>query len=289
MAALKGKTQMWNAMKTTILMSALMGLALGIGYLLGGSRALLPALIIGGAMNILTYFFSDKLALATMQAHEVGPGDDPELYEIVRRLAQQAGLPMPKVYVSAQPAPNAFATGRGPRHSAVCVTAGLRQMLNNRELEGVIAHELSHVKHRDILIGTIAAVVAGAISYLGYMAMFFGGGPRDDERGSNPLVALLLLILAPIAAMFIQLAISRSREYAADEAGARLTGSPRGLASALQKLEYGNSQIPTNVPPAQSNMFIVAPLTGKEMAGLFMTHPPIEKRIAKLMAMDRQA
>jgi heat shock protein HtpX len=193
---------------------------------------------------------------------------------------------MPKVYVSPAAAPNAFATGRNPHHSAVCVTEGLRRILNEKELAGVIAHELSHIKNRDILISTIAATVAGAISQLAYMAMWFGGGSRDDrEEGVNPLVMLLLLIIAPIAAFFIQMMISRSREYQADASGAELTGEPDGLARALEKLSNASKQIPLPVSNAQANMFIVAPLTGQQMASLFATHPPIEKRIEKLMAM----
>ena len=187
---------------------------------------------------------------------------------------------MPRVYISPAPAPNAFATGRGPHHSAVCVTEGLRQMLSHEELEGVIAHELSHIKHRDILISTIAAVVAGAVTWATYL-VFWGGG----NRRSNPLVALLLLILAPVAATLIQLAISRSREFEADRSGAELAGTGRGLARALQKLESASRQIPLRVPDAQSNMFIVAPLTGSEMARLFRTHPPTEERIARLVSM----
>jgi len=275
-------TRLWNDFKTTMLMSALMGLCLGVGYLLGGRSALLPALLIGGVMNILAYFFSDRIALATVGARAIGPDDDPVLWRTVEELSSRAGLPMPKVCVSPAPAPNAFATGRNPRHSAVCVTAGLRRMLSDDELAGVIGHELSHVKHRDILISTIAAVVAGAISYLTYISFRFGG--RDENR--HPAVALLMLLLAPLAAGLIQMAISRSREYSADEAGARLCGSPRSLAGALEKLASASRRIPLPVPDAQANMFIVAPLTGAEMASWFMTHPPTEKRIAKLLAME---
>jgi heat shock protein HtpX len=275
----------WNGTKTALLMAFLMGLALGVGYLIGGPNALLPALLIGGGMNFFAYFFSDKLALATMHAQQIGPQDDPQLYNMVERLTSQANLPMPKVYISPAQAPNAFATGRNPRHSAVCVTAGLRQMLNQQELEGVIAHELSHVRNRDILIATVAAAIAGAISMLTYMAFWFGGR-RDDREGGNPIVALLMMLLAPLAAALIQMAISRSREYAADQSGAELAGSPRGLASALQKLEYANKRIPLPVPASQANMFIVAPLTGADMASLFMTHPPTQKRIERLLAME---
>jgi len=267
-----------NNLKTTLLMSLLMGLCLAVGYLLGGQAALLPALVIGAGMNFFAFFFSDKIALATMRAREISRSQDPVLWNIVANLSERAGLPMPRVYVSPAQAPNAFATGRGPRHSAVCVTEGLRQMLSHEELEGVIAHELAHIKHRDILISTVAAVVAGAVTWVTYL-VFWGGG----NRRSNPLVALLLLILAPVAASLIQMAISRSREFEADRLGARLAGTGRGLARALQKLEAASRRIPLPVPDSQSNMFIVAPLTGSDMAKLFRTHPPTDERIARLL------
>lgn len=272
-----------NNIKTTVLMASLMGLCLAVGYLLGGRTALLPALAIGAMMNLLAFFFSDKIALATMRAVEISEADDPELWNTVEQLARRADLPMPRVYVSPAAAPNAFATGRGPHHSAVCVTQGLRQMLSLPELEGVIAHELSHIKHRDILISTIAAIVAGAISWLSYL-VFWGGGDRD--RRVNPLVGVLLLILAPLAATLIQLAISRSREFEADRLGAELAGTGRGLAQALRRLESANRRIPLRVPDSQSNMFIVAPLTGSGVAKLFMTHPSTEERIERLMALE---
>jgi heat shock protein HtpX len=270
--------KIWNNFKTGLLLSLLMGLCLAIGYLLGGQAALLPALIIGGILNFFAFFFSDKIALATMRARRISRPEDPVLWDTVQELTERAGLPMPRVYISPAPAPNAFATGRGPHHSAVCVTEGLRQMLSHDELEGVIAHELSHIKYRDILISTIAAVVAGAITWVTYL-VFWGGG----NRRTNPLVALVLLILAPLAAALIQMAISRSREFEADRAGAGLVGSGRGLAGALQKLEMANRRIPLRVPDGQSNMFIVAPLTGSDMAKLFRTHPPTEERIARLL------
>jgi heat shock protein HtpX len=269
-----------NNIKTVLLMGGLMGLCLAIGYLIGGQSALLPALVVGSIMSLFAFFFSDKIALATMRAVEVSEEDDPRLWNTVARLAKRAGLPMPRVYMSPAAAPNAFATGRGPRHSAVCVTAGLREMLNEYELEGVIAHELSHIKHRDILISTIAAIVAGAISWISYLS-FWGGGSRD--RRANPLIALLLLILAPLAATLIQLAISRSREFEADRLGAELAGTGQGLASALQKLESANKQIPLPVPDTQRNMFIVEPLTGSGFSKLFMTHPSTEERIKRLL------
>lgn len=267
-----------NNLKTTFLMSLLMGLCLGVGYLLGGKAALFPALIIGAGMNFFAFFFSDKIALATMRAQQISRKDDPLLWDAVERLSERAGLPMPRVYISPAYAPNAFATGRGPRHSAVCVTQGLRQMLSYEELEGVVAHELSHVKHRDILISTIASVVAGAVTWVTYI-FFFGGG----NRRTNPLIALLLMILAPIAAGLIQMAISRSREFEADRLGAKLAGTGNGLANALRKLDYASRQVPLRVPDSQSNMFIVAPLTGSDMSKLFRTHPPTEERIARLL------
>ncbi len=274
--------RIWNNFKTTLLLSGLMGLCLAVGYLIGGQGALLPALAIGAGMNVLAYFFSDKIALATVRATEIGPKDDPALWQIVQTLADRARLPMPRVYVSPAQAPNAFATGRNPSHSAVCVTQGLRQMLSRAELEGVIAHELSHIKHRDILIGTIAAVIAGAVTWLTYLVFWGGGGRR-----TNPLVALLMMILAPLAAGLLQMAISRSREFEADRLGAELAGSGGGLAQALQKLEAMNRRIPLPVPDAQSNMFIVAPLTGSDMARLFRTHPPTNERIERLLRMGR--
>ncbi len=274
--------KLWNNLKTTLLMGTLMGLCLAVGYLIGGQAALLPALIIGGVMNLFAYYFSDRIALATMRATEVSQDDDPALWETVQRLSQRAGLPMPRVYVSPAAAPNAFATGRGPRHSAVCVTEGLRQMLSRDELEGVIAHELSHITHRDVLISTIAAIMAGAITWLTYMA-FWGG--RD--RRANPLVTLLILIFAPLAAGLIRMAISRSREFEADRRGAELAGSPRGLARSLQKLEAANRRIPMRVPDAQSSLFIVQPLTGSDLSKLFSTHPSTEDRVARLMEMER--
>jgi heat shock protein HtpX len=268
----------WNNFKTTLLLSGLMGLALAVGYLLGGPAALLPAFIIGAGMNLIAYFFSDRIALATVRAQQIGPADDPAFWQIVQELATRAGLPMPRVYLSPAAAPNAFATGRNPRHSAVCVTEGLRQMLSHHELEGVIAHELAHIRHRDILIGTVAAIIAGAISWLTYL-IFWGG----SDRRAHPLVALLLMVLAPLAAALLQMAISRSREFEADRLGADLAGTGNGLASALEKLEMANRRIPLRVPDAQSNMFIVAPLTGSNMAKLFMTHPPTQERIARLL------
>jgi len=275
--------QLWNNFKTTLLMGGLMGLCLGVGYLIGGENALLPALLLGGVINMAAYFFSDKIALATVRARPVSRQEDPRLHEIVERLAKRANLPTPNVYASPAAAPNAFATGRNPRNGVVCVTAGLRKILTEEELSGVIAHELSHIKHRDILITTVAATIGGAITYLTYLGLFFGG---DDDDG-NPLMALAMMILAPLAAGMIQMAISRSREYEADRAGAEIAGSPQGLAKALHKLHATSRKVPLPVPDAQSSLFIVAPLTGRRAAKLFMTHPPVEERIRRLKAMDR--
>lgn len=271
-----------NNFKTVTLMAVLMGLCLAIGYLIGGQSALLPALVIGSVMNLFAFFFSDKIALATVRATEISQDDDPVLWEIVKRLAARVGLPMPRVYISPAQAPNAFATGRGPHHSAVCVTQGLREMLDDDELEGVLAHELSHIKHRDILISTMTAIVAGAISWLSYLALWSGGG---RNRRSNPLVALLLLVFAPLAATLIQLAISRSREFEADRLGAETIGSGRPLANALRKLESANKKIPLPVPDTQRNMFIVEPLTGSGFTKIFMTHPSTKERIERLLEM----
>jgi len=276
---------MWNFTKTTILMAAMMGLCMGVAYLIGGTQWLLPALMLGGVFNFIAFFFSDKLALASMRAKEVTRADDPALYNLVERLAQRGGLPMPRVYISAMAAPNAFATGRNPRKGVVCVTAGLRQLLNEEELAGVISHELGHIKHRDILLSTVAAIMAAAITYLAHIAFFMGG--RRDGHG-NPLAALAMMILAPLAAMLIQMAISRSREYSADEYGATLCGKPRALANALAKLQQASSRVPLPVSPAQSNMFIVHPLSAEGASGLFMTHPPIKKRIDRLLGMERE-
>jgi len=270
-----------NNLKTTVLMGSLMGLCLAVGYLIGGQGALLPAFVLGSMMNLLAYFFSDKIALATMRATEITETDDPELWRAVERLAERAALPMPRVYISPASAPNAFATGRSPRHSAVCVTEGLRQILSREEFEGVLAHELSHIKNRDILISTIAAIMAGAITWLTYM-IFWG----DSDRRSNPLVSLLILVFAPLAAGLIRMAISRSREFEADRMGAELAGSGRGLARSLQKLDAASRRVPLPVPDAQSGLFIVQPLTSGGLTKLFSTHPPTEERVARLLQMD---
>lgn len=273
-----------NVMKTVMLMLLLTMLLVFGGAAIGGQRGMTYALMMAGVMNFVSYFFSDKIVLRMYRAQEVTESEAPVLYRIVRSLSQKAGMPMPKVYIIPDDSPNAFATGRNPKHAAVAATQGIMRILSEEELAGVMAHELAHVKHRDILIGTIAATIAGAISYLGHMAFFFGGRSDDDEGGS-PIAGLLMMILAPIAAMLIQMAISRSREYAADAGGAQLHGNPMALANALRKLEAGVHAIPMDATPATSHMMIVSPLTGGSFMRLFSTHPPVEERIARLQAM----
>lgn len=273
-------SKFYNNVKTVVFLGALTGLILFAGHLIGGRTGVIVALGIAAVTNFVAYFFSDRIALASMGAVEVGPGH--ELHRIVERLAQRAGLPMPRVYVAPIEAPNAFATGRGPNKSAVCATQGLLDIMTTQEIEGVMAHELAHVKHRDILITSIAATIGGAISSLGYMFMF-SGSSRDDED-SNPLAALLVLILGPIAAALIQAAISRSREYNADTEGAAICGNPMYLASALEKLHLAAQRIPVHTNPAYNSMFIVQPLNAMgRVATLFSTHPPMEKRIQNLI------
>ena len=279
-------SKFYNNVKTALLLGALTGLILFAGHLIGGQQGVVIALVMAGVMNFVAYFFSDKIALASMGAEEVGP--DHELYRITAELVQRANMPMPRVYVSPTPAPNAFATGRNPRHAAVCATQGLLQMLDRNEVAGVMAHELAHVKHRDILIQSVAATVGGAISYLGYMFMFGGGHSDDDEGGGNPLGALLILILGPIAAGLIQAAISRSREFNADKEGAAIAGDPMYLATALEKIHYGAQRIPLDVNPAMNSMFIAEPMNVMRSIGnLFATHPPLEKRLMNLIGRER--
>lgn len=277
-----------NAMKTTFLMTLLMVLAVGIGYLLGGQGGMMIAFVFALVMNLVSYWFSDKMVLAMYHAKPVTEAESPRLYSVVRDLSMRAGLPMPKVYIIPNDTPNAFATGRNPDHAAVAVTSGIMNILSEGELRGVIGHELAHVKHRDILIGTIAAVFAGAIAMLAHMAQWaaiFGGGRSDNERGGGMFGMLAMAIVAPIAAMLIQMAISRSREYSADESGARFHGNPRDLASALRKLQRGAQAIPMQASPSTAHMFIVNPLSGKGLMQLFSTHPPMEERVARLEAM----
>jgi heat shock protein HtpX len=258
------------------------------GQLLGGNQGMMFAFIMALGMNFFAYWNSDKMALAMNKAREVSEAEAPDLHRIVAHLAERAGLPKPKVYVVDNPTPNAFATGRNPEHAAVAVTTGIMQALNKEELEGVLGHELAHVKHRDILISSIAAVMAGAISYMATMAqwaMIFGGGRNDDEGGSNPIAMLVMMIVAPLAASLIQMAISRSREYSADRTGAEICGHPKALASALEKLSNYNQQRPMQVNPATAQMYIVNPLKNSFVAKLFATHPPMEERIRRLLAM----
>ncbi len=272
---------MSNTLKTTFLLATLSGLLLLIGDVAGGRSGLLIAFMFAAAMNFASYFFSDKIVLAMYRAKQVGPGHP--LYTITERLVQRAGLPMPKVYVIPDMSPNAFATGRNPQHAAVAATEGILRLMDPAEIEGVMAHELAHVKHRDILISSVAATIAAAIMMASRFAMFFGGGRSDDrEGGSNPLALIAMMILAPIAAMFIQAAISRSREFAADAGGAQIAGSPHGLASALRKLESASKQIPMDANPATAHMFIMKPFSVSGMLSLFSTHPPTEQRIAAL-------
>lgn len=269
-------------------MALMMGLLLLLGDFMGGQQGLIMAFMFSLLMNFGMYWFSSKIVLMSYHAKEVTEAEAPKLFNIVRRLATQAQLPMPKVYIIPDNTPNAFATGRNPQNAAVAATEGILKMLSEDELEGVIAHELAHVKHRDILIATLVATMAGTITFVARMAMYasmFGGGNRDRED-SNPLGQLLLVILAPIAAMLIQFAVSRSREYSADEGGAQISQRPLSLANALRKLEKGVEQIPmTNAGTATAHMFIVNPLFGGGMTKLFSTHPPTEERIARLEQM----
>ena len=277
-----------NTFKTATLMVGLTLVLVWAGAAFGGQSGMTIALVLALLMNVFSYWFSDKIVLKMYRAKEVSEGELPELYSMVKRLTQKAGLPMPRVYVINQDQPNAFATGRNPSHAAVAVTTGIMRILSRDELEGVIGHELAHVQHRDILIGTVAATIAGAISYLAHMAqwaMIFGGG--DDEEGGNPIAAIVMMIVAPIAAMLIQMAISRSREYAADRGGAKIAGNPQHLADALKKLHMASQRIPMKAEPATAHMFIVNPLTGGGIRKLFSTHPPMEERIARLEQMGR--
>jgi heat shock protein HtpX len=275
-----------NTLKTATLMVGLTLVLVWAGAAFGGQSGMTIALIFALLMNIFSYWFSDKIVLKMYRAQEVSEQEAPELFSMVKRLTQKAGLPMPKVYIINQDQPNAFATGRNPAHAAVAVTTGIMTILSREELEGVIGHELAHVQHRDILIGTVAATIAGAISYLAHMAqwaMIFGGG--DDDDGGNPLAAIVMMIVAPIAAMLIQMAISRSREYAADRGGAKIVGNPQHLADALKKLHMASQRVPMKAEPATAHMFIVNPLSGRGFSKLFSTHPPMEERIARLESM----
>jgi len=278
---------MGNWFKTTLLLGAMTALIVWIGNLLGGQQGMIIAFILAMGMNFFSYWYSDKIVLKMYRAKEVGPDDFPGLYNSVRQLSQNAELPMPRVYIIPEEAPNAFATGRNPEHAVIAVTEGLLKSMNDEEATGVLAHEMSHIKNRDILIGSIAATMAGVIMILTTMARwtaFFGGGSRDDENGGGlgAIGLIAMSILAPIAAMLIQMAISRSREYLADATGARLTGNPEGLASALEKLGAASKRLHMKANPSTAHMFIVNPLSGGNMMNLFSTHPPLRERIVRL-------
>ena len=277
---------MANGLKTALLLGALSALLLFFGETLGGAQGLILGFGFAVVTNFVSYWFSDKIVLSMYRAKEVGP--DHRLSRTVASLANRAGLPMPRVYVIPDPSPNAFATGRNPDHAAVAATEGILQILSDRELEGVIAHELSHVKHRDILISSVAATLAAAIMMIARFAMFFGGGQRDDREGVNPVAAIAMMILGPIAAMLIQMAISRSREYDADAGGASIAGEPDGLVSALRKLEAASKAVPLDANPATAHMFIIRPFSGRSLTSLFRTHPSTESRIQALMNPARQ-
>ncbi|HEX3033890.1 MAG TPA: zinc metalloprotease HtpX [Thermodesulfobacteriota bacterium] len=283
---------MTSTLKTAFLLGILTLAFVFIGKLIGGTSGMTIALILAVVMNFVSYWFSDKIVLAMYRAKEVTPEQAPRLYDMVRNVAAQAQIPMPKLYIIPTATPNAFATGRNPDHAAVAVTDGIMRLLEPHELEGVIAHEIGHIKNRDILIGSIAATLAGAIGYLAYMAqwaLIFGGfGGNSDDEGAGSLVgSLLLIIVAPIIAMIVQLAISRAREYKADEAGARFTRRPLSLATALQKISYGAERMPLHANPGTAHMFIVNPLRGG-LAGLFSTHPPVEERVKRLEKLSRE-
>lgn len=281
---------MMNRFKTTLLLTLLTLLMVAMGSAIGGKSGMVFAFFMACAMNFFSYWFSDKIVLKMYGAREITETENPAFYGMIRRLATQGGLPMPRVYVIPSDSPNAFATGRNPNHAAVAATEGILRILSTEELEGVMAHELAHVKNRDILVSTIAATFAGAISMLGNMlqwAAMFGGGRSDDDEGAGGMIGgLAMAIIAPIAAMLIQMAVSRSREYLADESGARICGNPQALANALKKLQMGSQMIPMQqASPASAHLFIVNPLTGGALLNLFSTHPPMEERIARLEQM----
>ena len=281
---------MFNMMKTAILMAAITALFMAIGGMIGGSSGMMLALVVAVGMNFFSYWFSDKMVLKMYNAREVDETSAPRFYAMVKDLAQRAQLPMPRVYLIDEAAPNAFATGRNPEHAAVAATTGIVNVLTDRELRGVMAHELAHVKHRDILISTISATMAGAISMLANFAMFFGG--RDSEgRPSNPIAGIATAILAPLAASLIQMAISRAREFEADRGGAEICGDPQALASALEKIHRHAQGLPMSAAeahPETAQMMIINPLSGDGLRSLFSTHPPMQERVARLMAMSRQ-
>ena len=274
-----------NTVKTALLLGAMSALFLFLGDALGGAQGLMLGFLFAAGTNFASYWFSDKIALRMAGAQEVGT--DHRLYHVVSRLAARAGLPMPRVYIIPNPSPNAFATGRNPQHAAVAATEGILRILNDEELEGVLGHELAHVKHRDILISSVAATMAAAIMMTSRFAMFWGVGARDDDRQGNPVSLLATIILAPIAAMLIQMAISRSREFDADAGGAAIAGGPIGLVSALKKLEAASKVVPLDANPAMAHMYIIKPMSISGLMSLFSTHPPTEARIQALLGLDR--
>ena len=282
-----------NIMKTTLLMTVLTVLLVLVGGALGGNNGMIFAFVFALAMNFGSYWFSDKIVLAMYHAHEITSEQNPVIFEIVQNLTTRASLPMPRIYMIDSEQPNAFATGRDPQHAAVAVTDGIMRLMPKNEIRGVIAHELAHVKHRDILISSIAATIAGAITMLANMAQWamifggFGGRSSSDDDGRNPIAALVMIIVAPIAAMLVQMAISRSREYDADEGGAKMSGDPMALANALRRLETAKQEIPMKATPATAHMFIINPLSGKSFMNMFSTHPPIEDRIERLEEMAK--
>ena len=278
---------MSNTIKTALLLGTLSALLLFFGEALGGAQGLIVGFFFAVATNFASYWFSDKIVLRMYSAQEVGPGH--RLYETVRRLAERAGLPMPRVYIIPELSPNAFATGRNPHHAAVAATEGILRILTDDELEGVLGHELAHVKHRDILLSSVAATIAATIMMASRFAMFFGGSGsgRDERDGGNPFALLATIILAPIAAMLIQAAISRSREFDADAGGSSIAGSPNGLVSALRKIETASRQVPLDANPATAHMFIIKPFSAQGLLGLFSTHPPTEDRIHALLQPGR--
>ncbi len=274
-----------NWLKTTILLAGILALFGAVGAAIGGTQGMILALAIGGAMNFFAYWFSDKMVLKMYKAHEVDETSSPYLHGMVKELAAKAGLPMPRVYLIDEAQPNAFATGRNPENAAVAATTGILQLLSQRELRGVMAHELAHVRNRDILVSTVSATIAGAISTLAQFGMFFGGQNREGEGGGNPVLAILAMIFAPIAAMLIQFAISRTREFGADAGGADISGDPDALASALAKIDRYARGLPMETAeahPATAQMMIINPLSGGGLRGLFSTHPATEERIARL-------
>lgn len=279
---------MSNVFKTGLLLAVLTAMLVLIGGAIGGQQGMIVAFVLAAVMNFASYWFSDKIVLAAYGARPIEEAQAPRLYAVVRRLAMRAGIPMPRVYLLPTDTPNAFATGRNPQHAAVAVTEGIMRILDEDELEGVLAHELSHVANRDVLISTVAATLAGAITYLAHMAQWaaiFGGRRDDEEGGTNPIAAILLAVLAPLAAMLVQMAVSRAREYQADASGARLAGKTGGLINALGKLQMANQVAPMGASPATAHLFIVNPLSGQSLMKLFATHPPLEERIARLQGM----